>query len=464
MTFARVASPIPYRTPSRLAAMPPPEYWDEEDEWYSDRYTSGARHVHPPRRARDDAYGRRTTEFLAPEHHTYTTGLHRTRSQGHSPAPNVTIYNTSRMDNESSPNVRTEQRSPAPSPRLAPRGRTRRLADDWALEDELEELKLQVAKQRSRSRSVHYHRDDSPSHEYERWKLQDTERRLKETEDKLEQERREELRDELMKKRAELKYIKDRREREEEEARIKAQEDRLRKDWELKLKKEEMKRIEDQREAEDDKKRIILEEQAKLDRRAKEKEDERKRIITENTLKMEREERERKEARQRAVDAFTREQAEKEKKAKEERDRIVMEYERRKVEDEVKAKKQREELIMQLKIEEEERKRKEQEEWDRFLMKQKKKEEEEKTAKTKKEKELEEEMRKRLAHFGFQDNQIQAMIKPEDAAKLQQGMAPSNPLRLTHQPTYVKVHKEHLSVETLLYYDIPYEIDRVSAR
>jgi hypothetical protein len=37
------------------------------------------------------------------------------------------------MDNESSPNVRTEQRSPLPSPR----GRPVRMADDYTLEDEL---------------------------------------------------------------------------------------------------------------------------------------------------------------------------------------------------------------------------------------------------------------------------------------------------------------------------------------
>jgi hypothetical protein len=29
------------------------------------------------------------------------------------------------------------------------------------------------------------------------------------------------------------------------------------------------------------------------------------------------------------------------------------------------------------------------------------------------------------------------------------------------RPIYVKVHKEHLAVDTLIYYDIPYELDRV---
>ncbi|KAF2737509.1 hypothetical protein EJ04DRAFT_102361 [Polyplosphaeria fusca] len=74
------------------------------------------------------------------------------------------------------------------------------------------------------------------------------------------------------------------------------------------------------------------------------------------------------------------------------------------------------------------------------------------------EKRLEQEMRKRLARFGFQDNQIQAMINPQESAKLQKGMSPNNPLRSTQQPTYVKVHKDHLDVATLQYYEIPYEL------
>ncbi|KAL1606737.1 hypothetical protein SLS60_004144 [Paraconiothyrium brasiliense] len=37
----------------------------------------------------------------------------------------------------------------------------------------------------------------------------------------------------------------------------------------------------------------------------------------------------------------------------------------------------------------------------------------------------------------------------------------ANPLRLTHQSTYVKVSKEHLTIDTLLYYDNPYEVDRI---
>ncbi|KAJ4305064.1 hypothetical protein N0V90_000594 [Kalmusia sp. IMI 367209] len=78
-------------------------------------------------------------------------------------------------------------------------------------------------------------------------------------------------------------------------------------------------------------------------------------------------------------------------------------------------------------------------------------------------KRIDEEMRKRLARFGFQENQIQAMLNPELTENIQKQrvLNPADPMRKNQQPTYVKVHKEHLSIDTLLYYDIPYEIDRV---
>ncbi|PVH95033.1 hypothetical protein DM02DRAFT_675778 [Periconia macrospinosa] len=81
---------------------------------------------------------------------------------------------------------------------------------------------------------------------------------------------------------------------------------------------------------------------------------------------------------------------------------------------------------------------------------------------------LEDEMRKRLALFGFQENQIQAMINPEKQHTMPPpppGMTPNNPMRFTqpfHQPTYAKVHKKYLSVETLMYYDIPWQYDRIN--
>ncbi|KAF3050681.1 hypothetical protein E8E11_009871 [Didymella keratinophila] len=71
--------------------------------------------------------------------------------------------------------------------------------------------------------------------------------------------------------------------------------------------------------------------------------------------------------------------------------------------------------------------------------------------------ELEKLMRSRLTQFGFQENQIQVMLHPE--RQVQQGLTPHNPLRIAPEPTYAKIHRNYLDVETLHYYDIPYEYD-----
>jgi hypothetical protein len=158
-----------------------------------------------------------------------------------SSVPFMTIYNTTEMDHEGNPNIRTEQYSPNPSPRMSPRGRSRRIAGEGALEDEIAECRLEVAEQdRSRSLSAHYRRDESPSHDYDPRLLQMANQRLEEAEEKLDQERREDL----IKRKMELKYMKDLQECEDEEARIKLEEERLKKEWELKQEREEKKRIE----------------------------------------------------------------------------------------------------------------------------------------------------------------------------------------------------------------------------
>ncbi|KAH7414383.1 hypothetical protein DE146DRAFT_33694 [Phaeosphaeria sp. MPI-PUGE-AT-0046c] len=550
----------------------PDEYDYDTDEWsYKTKYSSGARHVHrseaaqklPPRKPKYEdeyrpEYGRRTSEFLNPEVH-YTTNLHRTRSQGHAPTPNVTIYNTTRMDNESSPNVRTEHKDSS-----ADRGRqtqARRIPGEWALEDQIAELQLELRKDaRSRSRHDYRHHSHSPHRHYsphradprdyeDKIQLTLAQQKLKEAEDKLERERREdeiERREDLIKRKLEIKYIKDRAEREAEEDRIRLQEDRLKHEWDLKREREERdrdarareekereKRIiaenranmsrekrekeeerdrliaemeREKREQEEDRRRLLAEQRAKMSKEKREKEEERdriiaemekekhehelerKRIIDENTAKLEKEARERadkakameeerkriiieneakvrqqelevKEAQQRAVDDFNKKRAKEEQEAKEERERIVYEYERKKAKDAEEAKRQREELIMQLKIEEERQKEKDKAEYEAFLQKQKAKEEEEKAKKKEQEDALERAMRDRLSQFGFQDNQIQALVHPEKQKELQQGLTPHNPLRIAPQPTYAKISRTHLDIETLHYYDIPYEFD-----
>jgi len=58
------------------------------------------------------------------------------------------------------------------------------------------------------------------------------------------------------------------------------------------------------------------------------------------------------------------------------------------------------------------------------------------------------EMRRRLARFGFQDNQIEAILNPKNAE--------------LRRPTYMKIHKNHIDIETLDYFGLPYEDDRVN--
>jgi hypothetical protein len=78
---------------------------------------------------------------------------------------------------------------------------------------------------------------------------------------------------------------------------------------------------------------------------------------------------------------------------------------------------------------------------------------------------LREERRKLLAQQGFDDDQIDAMFETEDRAAQPQITTPAEaePSQEPHQPVYPKVHKQHLSIETLHYYDIPYEYDQSHA-
>ncbi|KAF1829056.1 hypothetical protein BDW02DRAFT_561926 [Decorospora gaudefroyi] len=78
-------------------------------------------------------------------------------------------------------------------------------------------------------------------------------------------------------------------------------------------------------------------------------------------------------------------------------------------------------------------------------------------------------MRKRLADFGFVESQIEALVRDEKEKEslktnqkgLERGTATSTlgSQIMGPPPTYAKIHKDHLDVETLHYYDIPYEYD-----
>lgn len=85
--------------------------------------------------------------------------------------------------------------------------------------------------------------------------------------------------------------------------------------------------------------------------------------------------------------------------------------------------------------------------------------------KTQEEKEFQErfelEYRKRLSRFGFAPNQIDAMMGTQSTVNPNPGPAPPPPpapdSSARELPTYPMVHRKHLDMDTLIYYDIPYE-------
>lgn len=436
-----------------------------EDDYYGVRYghSGGSR----------DPF-RRSGGLLDPgvAHH-HSAGIHRSHSTGSrgsprgAPPPNIHIYNNIDQDMHPQMSSRAAQRTPSASPRGRP---ISALLDDdeWALDD----ASLRLSRSRSRGRAGfadhHVHHHDhfgaSPSPDY-RLELALSQERAREMEDRLRREREEEF----MRREMELKYMRDKQEREEEET--------------LFQKRLKLKMLKDKQERDEEEDRLKREEERIKEKYERKRlEDERKRKIEEEELEKLRKDAIRDEKERAAKEAAAKKQAAEEyqrkmekeaKEAEEERKRIIADFERKKTEDAQKKMKAEQELIARLKRQEEEKKEKEKREWEEFERKRKEKEEKAKAEKKAAEEKLEQEMRERLSKFGFQENQIQAMIKPEKAKDLPVGLSPANPLDpYPHhhhhhhhgpKPTYVKVHRDHLAVETLTYYGLPWEWDRVSS-
>jgi hypothetical protein len=171
-------------------------------------------------------------------------------------------------------------------------------------------------------------------------------------------------------------------------------------------------------------------------------------------LELERKEHE-KEEKERRMLAELRDKDARKKRERDEEERAAVEaYERKKNEE----KKKREEIVAQIKLEEEEKKRKEKEEKERWIAKIEKEKREEEEKKKKKEEEIEEEMRKRLHRFGFQDNQVDVLIDPKKAPQLQQQQS-TTLITAGGGPTYIKIHKDHVDIETLKYFKLPWGYD-----
>jgi hypothetical protein len=77
-------------------------------------------------------------------------------------------------------------------------------------------------------------------------------------------------------------------------------------------------------------------------------------------------------------------------------------------------------------------------------------------------------MRKRLAEADFTQSQIDAIMasdggrKQQPASKMpKKAPPPAGDPTNSYLPVYAKVHTEHMAIETLKYYDIPWEYDKV---
>ncbi|OJD38634.1 reticulocyte-binding protein 2 a-like protein [Diplodia corticola] len=436
--------------------------WDDEF-YYSDERYGGTRYPAPGGMGRSPF--RRSGGLLDPGAHHHVGGLHRSHSTGSRGVPNIHIHNNIEQDMHPRLDARAQQRTPSASPR----GRPVMLDDEWALEDDAPfRLAPGAARSRSRGRpgfAEHFHHHDhfgshhdSPSPDYRAVQLALTEERRREAEERLRREQAEEFvrkdmelkyireqqeREEeeaLIQKRLKLKMLKDKADREEEAARLKREEEHIRQKYELKREQDERKRRAEEEEIAQLKKRAVQEEKERAAKEAAAK----KAAAEEYRLKMEKEAKE----------------------AEDERKRIIADFERKKSEDAKKKQEEEQALIRRLKEQEEAKKKREKAEWEEFERKQKEKQEKAAAEKKKKEEEFEADMRKRLAQFGFQENQIQAMIKPEKAKDLAVGLSPANPIEQhhhhhhQHKPTYVKVHRDHLAIETLTYYNLPWEWDR----
>ena len=103
------------------------------------------------------------------------------------------------------------------------------------------------------------------------------------------------------------------------------------------------------------------------------------------------------------------------------------------------------------------------------MQKQKEKEEEEKAKKKEHEEEIEREMRERLARKGYSYREIERILEDEKAVKTTRTTTTTTtragnalvPFDGHHAPVYAKVHRDFLSVDTLKYYDVPWEYDKV---
>lgn len=331
-------------------------------------------------------------------------GLYRSRSVGQGQAPQINVYNRIENDQDHYPPYPPTRASPRASPSRSRYSHHHRLGDD--LVDDLAELELERrARSRSRGRTdvSSFDRDAA----YNEWKLQQAQEELREATRRRERERSEQrLRDELR-----YKY-----QHEEDEARR----EKLHQEEELKLRMQAAElKAQKEREASEQREKLWAEEYQRKEREKKDKA---------------------KAEEQRIKDALDR----KEKEEKEERERLYHEFEEQKRKEKEKAEERLREAERIIKERDEKKKREEKEAEEKF----------------------QEEMRHRLRDLGYTEKTIEIMVDKEKAKKFKTEVEVKsdslNVWRPAKAPVYPKVHRDYLAVETLKYYDLPWEYDPVS--
>lgn len=110
---------------------------------------------------------------------------------------------------------------------------------------------------------------------------------------------------------------------------------------------------------------------------------------------------------------------------------------------------------------------KEEKDYEKFLLKLNKKEEEKKAKEDEDKEKVDQELKRRLVNAGYTEAQIGYILdegrqKKAKARSQSRSAVGGGTWGLNDRgPVYGRVHNEYLSVDTLLYYGIPYEVDKV---
>jgi len=170
------------------------------------------------------------------------------------------------------------------------------------------------------------------------------------------------------------------------------------------------------------------------------------------------------EEKKRAVEAWEAEQA-----AKKKREKVAQEaWEAEQVAKKKREKEEQDAAVRKWHEEEAAKKAKEKHEWEEFERKRKEKIAEEAEKKKKEDEAYKERMMKDLAKFGFQENQIDAIVDEKKKKKKEEiagvmAIRPIHGVQVVKHPVYPKLRRTDIAIETLKYYDLPWEYDRADS-